>query len=472
MMDNRPLSFIVEGSQGRLLQGDPSWMISGVCLDSRQVQPGDLFVAIQGPRFDGHAFVGEAGRRQAAAALLHRTPAEPPPTLPAIVSVDNTRLALGRLASRYRQDFQLPAIAVCGSNGKTTTKDILASILSQRFLTLRSPASFNNDIGVPLTLLDLHASHQAAILEAGTNHPGELLPLLSMIRPRFGILTSIGREHLEFFGSLEGVIAEEAALAAALPHHGRLFLPADLAGLDLIASRAAAPLTRVGWGPAADWQAADVSIDWAGTRFRILQPEGPWAGSYHLPIPGRHQAINALLAIALAAELGLTPEEARAGLAAFTAPAMRLQTHERRGVRFLNDAYNANPDSTRAALETLRCLPAPGRRIAVLGDFAELGDAAESAHRETGRLAAGLQIDLLVAVGAHASVTAQSARQHGLDNVRECATLEDARSCLGSLLRPGDLVLLKASRSAGLERLLDPIPPLSAHGLPTPPSQP
>ncbi len=472
MMENRPLSYIVEGSRGRLLDGDSTQMICRVCLDSRQVQPGDLFVAIQGPRFDGHAFVSEAGRRHAAAALIHRTPPEPRPPLPAIVSVDDTRLALGRLASRYRQDFQPPVIAVCGSNGKTTTKDIIASILSQRFLTLRSPASFNNDIGVPITLLDLHARHQAAVLEAGTNHPGELLPLLSMIRPRFGILTSIGREHLEFFGSLDGVIAEEAALASALPHHGRLFLPADLAGLDFIASRSAAPLTRVGWDPPADWQAADVSIDWTGTRFRILRPEGPWAGSYLVPIPGRHQVINALLAIALAAELGLSPEDARAGLAAFTPPPMRLQVHECRGVRFLNDAYNANPDSTRAALETLGCLPASGRRIAVLGDFAELGDAAESAHRETGRLAADLPIDLLVAVGVHAPATALSARQHGLDNVLECATLEAARLCLAGLLRAGDIVLLKASRSAGLERLLDSAGPLPAHSPPTPRSQP
>jgi hypothetical protein len=212
-MEPRPLNFIAAACGGNLVSGDERLLVRRICTDSRQVQAGDLFIALPGDRFDGHDFLGEVLRKGAAALMVRHGRAPASPNSASIITVADTRKALGRLAASYRVDFRLPVVAVAGSNGKTTTKDLIASVLKQRFPTLFSEASFNNDIGVPMTLLRLEQTHQAAVLEAGTNHPGELAQLLEMIRPRFGVLTSIGREHLEFFGDLAGVAEEEGWIA-------------------------------------------------------------------------------------------------------------------------------------------------------------------------------------------------------------------------------------------------------------------
>src|SRR5579872_4031833 len=226
-MDFRSLKFVATACAGEQLDGSPDLRISRVCSDSRQAQAGDLFFALPGDRFDGHDFLSEVTNKGAAAVVVERTKAPAGLGGCAVIAVDDTRQALGRLAARYRMDFALPVIAVGGSNGKTTTKELLAAVLRQKFRTLWSEASFNNDIGVPLTLLKLEESHQVAVLEAGTNHPGELAPLVRMIQPRLGVITSIGREHLEFFGDLAGVAGEEGWLAELLPAGGKLFVEGD-----------------------------------------------------------------------------------------------------------------------------------------------------------------------------------------------------------------------------------------------------
>ena len=229
MMEPRTLEFIAASCQGQLVTGERSACVSRVCTDSRLAKPGDLFVAIKGDRFDGHDYAGQALGQGAVAALVNRSRLGQAEVAPAI-HVDETRQALGQLAARYRQDFDTPVIAIGGSNGKTTTKDILATLLGQRFETLSSEASFNNDIGVPLTLLRLQETHRAAVVEVGSNHPGEMQSLLSIVRPTIGVLTSIGREHLEFFGDLDGVLREEGALAEALPEEGCLFVNGAIEG--------------------------------------------------------------------------------------------------------------------------------------------------------------------------------------------------------------------------------------------------
>ncbi len=455
------MKFIAEACAAEIQNGPADMMIRNVCTDSRKAQPGDLFFAIKGDKFDGHDFVNEVAAKVAAvvvekswvgsARCADRTPQRGVPTL----AVDDVRVALGRMAAAYRRDFSPPMIAVGGSNGKTTVKELLASVLRQKFSTLWSEASFNNDIGVPLTLLRLEKTHQAAVLEAGTNHPGELAPLVKMIQPKFGVVTGIGREHLEFFGDVAGVAQEEGWLAELLPVDGKLFLNGDSEWTEKIAARTKAKIVRVGFGEKNDWRANKIRLDKNGVTFQVTAPKPEFCGEYRVNLLGRHQVTNALFAIGLAEELGLSRAEIQRGLAECLPLKMRLQFWEANGVRVLDDGYNANADSMIAALETLCDLPLQGRRVAVLGDMAELGAHSEPAHAEVGRRAAELKIGQLFTVGKNSAATARAARTAGLTRVIEFADVEAAVRAVKNFLKPGDVVLLKASRSSRLERIAE-----------------
>jgi UDP-N-acetylmuramoyl-tripeptide--D-alanyl-D-alanine ligase len=455
-MDARPLQFIADACSGELLNGPADALVRRVCIDSRRVQAGDLFVAIKGERFDAHDYLGDVARKGAAALVVARTRAGQASSLSrslGIIAVDDTRVALGKLAARYRADFNIPIIAISGSNGKTTTKELLASVLRRRLSTLWSEASFNNDIGVPLTLLKLERTHGAAVIEVGTNHPGELPPLLEIIRPQLGVLTNIGREHLEFFGDLEGVAREEGWLAEFLPASGKLFISGDNDWTPQIVRRTKAAVVTVGFAEGNHWRARSVRVGEDGVRFGVESPRSEFSGEYRLRVLGRHQVPNALFALAAGRELGATPGQARRGLAECAPPKMRLQLWEAHGVRVLDDSYNANADSMLAALQTLHDLPCAGRRVAVLGDMAELGPHTAEAHREVGRRCAELGVNRLVAVGKYARETVQAARAAGLNDVSELADVSSAVAGVKQLARPGDLVLLKASRATGLEQV-------------------
>jgi UDP-N-acetylmuramoyl-tripeptide--D-alanyl-D-alanine ligase len=349
----------------------------------------------------------------------------------------------------------LTVVCVGGSNGKTTVKELIASVLKQKLATLWSEASFNNDIGVPMTLLRLEKSHQAAVLEAGTNHPGELAPLVKMIQPRFGVITNIGREHLEFLGDVAGVAREEGRLAELLPTDGTLFLNGDNEWTEKIAARTKAQVVCVGLGGRNDWRAEKIRLDKSGVTFRVRTAKEEFCGEYRINLLGRHQVSNALFAIVVSEELGLGRAEIQRGLAECQPPKMRLQFWEANGVRVLDDAYNANADSTIAALETLCDLPLQGRRVVVLGDMNELGAHSEAAHAEVGRRAAELGIGQLFAIGKMAPVTAEAARDAGLNRVIEFADVEAAMKAVRQFLKTGDVVLLKASRASRLERIAE-----------------
>ena len=460
-MEPRSLKSIALACAGELLGTSPDTLVSRVCSDSREMRPGDLFFALSGERFDGHDFLREAAQKGAAAVVAER--ARVPGNLPCgVIAVDNPRQALGRLAAWYRADFNLPLIAVGGSNGKTTTKELIASVLRQKLRTVWSEASFNNDIGVPMTLLRLEGTYEAAVLEVGTNHPGELAPLVRLSQPRFGVITSIGREHLEFFGDLAGVAAEEGWLAELLPAGGKLFVNGDSPWAAGIARRSRATVVRVGLDSGNDWSASGLQWDGIGIKFRVNAPISSFSGEYRLNLAGRHQAVNALFAIAIGAELGLAPGEIQTGLTECKPPKMRLQLGNWNGVCVLNDAYNANADSMLAALETLRDVPCRGRRVAVLGDMAELGGHSRAAHEEVGKRAAQLGIHQLFTLGEMSGVTVNAARMAGMNTVAEFSSLESAVSAINEYLRPGDAVLFKASRAARLERLLEALRPPDA----------
>jgi len=430
-MDPRSLKFVADATAGVILRGSPDLLVQRVCTDSRQARPGDLFIAIAGEKFDGHQFLPEVTAKGVAAILFEQGKVTTLPAGCALLAVPNTRTAYAQLAARYRQDFDLPIIAVGGSNGKTTTKELLAAVLRERGSALWSEASFNNDIGVP----------------------GELAPLVQLIAPRFGVITSIGREHLEFFGDVNGVAQEEGWLAELLPANGIVFVNGDCPEMDAITARTRARVVRVGFGPRNDWRASEVRFDTGGVTFEVNSPYTDFSGAYRIGLLGRHQVLNALLAGAVGAEVGLTSEQVGRALAGCTPPKMRLQLWEANGVRVLDDAYNANADSMLAALQTLHDLPCAGRRVAVLGDMAELGAHSIAAHVEVGRRAAELGVNRLFAVGKMAGHLAGAARAAGLSAVTEIAEIAGAGETVRRELLPGDVVLLKASRSTRLERV-------------------
>lgn len=451
-MEPRSLKYLAEACGGELRNGSPQRLATSICTDSRKAGPGDLFFALSGERFDAHNFLPEVARTGVIAVVAERKKI-PANFITTVIAVENTRQALGNLAARYRKDFDLPMIAVGGSNGKTTTKELLASVLRQKFKTLWSEASFNNDIGVPITLLKLNSDHEVAVLEVGTNHPGELAPLLHLIRPGVGVITNIGREHLEFFGDLAGVAKEEGELAEILPAGGTLFVNGESELMAQIIHRSRAKVVCVGLTEKNNCYAHDVRFDENGVTFLAKIPRADLCGEYRIKLLGRHQVLNALLAISVAGELGLSRAEIARGLAECEPAKMRLQLWSANEIRILDDSYNANADSMLAALETLRDLPCAGRRIAVLGDMAELGEQSIPSHIELGERAAKVGVDHLFTIGKMSSATAEAARNAGLRNVTEFSEVQSAGAALKIFLRPNDLVLLKASRSTGIERV-------------------
>lgn len=453
-MDPLPLQFFADASGGVLtLPSAGETIVGRVCTDSRDARSGDLFLALKGDRFDAHDFLKEMPLRGVAGVLVAQSRlGDVPSGLPAI-AVPDPKIALGKIAAEYRARYSLRVACVAGSNGKTTTKEMLAALLATKFRTLKSEASFNNDIGVPLTLLRADSSYQAAVLEAGTNHPGELAPLIRMIAPKVGLIPSIGREHLEHFGDLDGVVTEESALGEGLPAEGVLVLNGDQDTSPVLASRTRARVVRAGFGPQNEWRARLTATRWESTAFHLTAPNPRWCGEFELGMPGRHMVANAVVALAAAAEMDANPEAARSALARFSGAKQRLQWTDLGGVRLLDDTYNANADSMLAALETLSDLPCAGRRVAVLGDMAELGSHAESAHREVGAAAVRLGIDVVVAIGRFASLT--SAGADGAQQTLAFPDVEAALPAVRTLIKPGDTILAKASRSSRLERVIE-----------------
>ena len=444
---------------GELLAG-PEAQITGVAIDSRQVQPGDLFVAIRGERVDGHAYVPVAAARGAAAVLVDA--ASPEWRLPAgvaVIRVADPVLALGRLGLYHRRRFPgLSVTAVTGSVGKTTTKDLTAAVLAQGFRLLKTEGNLNTEIGLPLTLFRLTPDAQAAVLEMGMRGPGQIAYLASLAKPRVGVITNIGRTHLELLGSEENIMRAKAELVAALPQDGFAVLNDDDPWTPAVAEHTRARIIRYGWerGPAPrpDVTAADVrGLGPAGTSFRLVTPAG--AADLLLPLPGRHNIANALAAAAVGHAWGLSPEQIAAGLAAARISDKRLNVIEVGPVTVINDTYNASPVSTRAALEVLAGFQA-GRRLAVLGNMLELGEYAAAGHREVGAAAAAVGVDRLVCVGDLAADIAVGACAAGLpaEHVTAVPDNQAAAAALAALVRPGDAVLVKGSRGMAMEQIV------------------
>lgn len=436
-----------------------------VSTDSRTAADGELFFALVGERHDAHQYVADVIARCVAAVVVH---AEQPADVCAaaqakgvsILRVDNTTAALNRLAAAYRNELRTRVIVVGGSNGKTTTKRILHALLCEKFGPaggVASPKSFNNNIGMPLTLLDVEPGHEFVILEIGTNAPGEIAALGAVARPDIAVITSVGLEHLEKLGDLAGVAREEAAIAAYLQPKATLVLPADAPELRAALGNPAAQKILVGLeGTTADLVGTHIVESLSGVRFAING-----RGAYELPLLGAHNVSNALMAIAVARRLGATDEQIRAGLRRTKGAPMRLEPMRIGEYAIINDAYNANPSSMEAALQTFARIVQQGRpgtpgmrSVAILGDMLELGAASDAMHRRVGALVAQHQIDILMAIGAQMAQAAAACRAAG-GVVYHFASTAEARAGMAGLLRPGDAILLKGSRGMALEKILE-----------------
>jgi len=437
---------------GSLLRGDADAQLSGVSIDSRTVAPGQLFVAIAGPNHDGHAYL-EAAVAAGATGLLVARDRELPPGDLSVVAVDDTTRALGSLASGHRARFDGPVVAITGSNGKTTAKEMCAAILDAGAPTLRNRGNLNNQFGLPLTLLAREPDHRRIVVELGMNHRGEIAALAAIARPRVGAVTNVGTAHIEHLGSREAIASEKGDLLAALPADGVAVVNAEDGFAAALAGRTRARVLRFGRSDSADVRPADVTDDAAGFRFRLVTPGGE--APVRVAGLGETTLCNALCAAAAACAAGASLDEVTAGLDAYRPIAGRLERRDLAdGVVMIDDSYNANPQSMEVALRLL-ARSGSGRRLAVLGDMGELGDSAEKAHREAGRLSAELGIDFLVAVGSHAPLVAEGAREAGLagDHIHELSTSEEAGPPVRALLKPGDWVLVKGSRAMHMERV-------------------
>jgi UDP-N-acetylmuramoyl-tripeptide--D-alanyl-D-alanine ligase len=449
-MNSLSLSEIASLSATRLESGNSDLAISHVSTDSRTIKPGDLFVALCGEHFDAHNFLEQVAKAGAAGALVSR---DPPPGLPqtfAILRAADTLVAYQNLAANYRKTLPLKVLGITGSNGKTSTKDFAASILGRAFRVTKTEGNFNNHVGLPRTILEANRDHQFAVWELGMNHPGEIAALARIASPDAGIITNIGIAHIEFMGSREAIAQEKGALAEAIDPGGFVVLNADDDFSGSIANRTRARVIFAGIEEGAI-RAIEVKQTAAGCEFTIV--ESAHRCRAQLPVPGLHMVQNAILAVAAGRAFGVSLEECAAGLVSAPLAKARLQIREIHGVQFIDDSYNANPDSMKAALRTLMELDADGKRIAVLGRMLELGEESERGHREVGEAAATLGIDHLISIGN--DTIALAAEQAGLENSAIAQDASDAAEMLNEIVGPGDLVLIKGSRSSRTELVLD-----------------
>jgi UDP-N-acetylmuramoyl-tripeptide--D-alanyl-D-alanine ligase len=444
---------LVRATEGALVSGDLGVPVAGVSIDSRTLQVGEAFFAIVGHRLDGHAFLGDAAARGAACVVVHTLPDEPPANVPLVLVEDTTR-SLGHLAAWHRSRFTVPVVAITGSIGKTTVKELTAAVLATRGEVLKPASSFNNQWGLPLTLLRLGPEHRAAVVELGTNQAGEIATLSAIARPTVGVVTMVAAVHTEFLGSIDGVREEKAALVRALSPSGIAVLNAD----DMrVASMARETKGRViTFGRAADATVrvvGDATDADDGVAFTL--EVGGRRQPVALAFAGRHNVSNALAAAAVGVALDVPLEDIARGLRA-ARPVGGRGVWKRAGeVSILDDTYNASPASVRAALDTLAARRAGRRAVVVLGDMLELGALSDEAHREVGRLVAALPAAEFVGLGRAAGLAVEAARAAGLVDAHHAASFEDTVGHLLKRLVPGDVVLVKGSRGMRMERVVD-----------------
>jgi UDP-N-acetylmuramoyl-tripeptide--D-alanyl-D-alanine ligase len=461
-----PVSLLLKVTGGELLLGPENAVLNGVSTDSRDTGLGAAFIALPGERVDGHEFTSDAIAAGARALVITQTAGGFESVVEqarrrdvAIVRVSDGLRALQQLAAYHRKRLNCAVVGVTGSTGKTTTKDFLDAVLGRSLNVVSTKGNRNNELGVPLTVLAAGADTEVLVCELGMRGLGQIAELAEIAAPTHGLVTNVGSSHVELLGSEDAIAEAKGELVEAIEGDGFVFLNGDDAYSDVLAKRSLAPVTLYGLSERCAVRAEGISLDAEShASFRIVCEQG--SSEVTLPIPGRHNAYNALAAASVALSLGIGPEGIAEGLAAAEVTEMRMQVFTSAcGIGVINDAYNANPTSMKAALDTLAAMRTAGRRVAVLGDMAELGSLAELAHFRIGEHAATLPIDILVTVGEKAARIGDGAKAGGADplSVRPCASSEEASEVLDDLLEPCDTVLVKASRVMGLERVVEGI---------------
>ena len=456
-MSGRTLRDVAAVTGGTVAADAAAVEYRGVTIDSRNVRPGDLFVAVTGERSDGHRFVHQALDAGAAGAIVRRdVPLDG--RRKSLVEVDDTRVALLDLARAARSALAATVVGITGSTGKTCTKDMTAAVLGQRFKVVASRASFNNEVGLPLTLLEATEDTDVIVCEMGSRGPGHIRLLCDVARPHVGVVTNVGVAHMELFGSPEVLRAAKRELPESLPHDGVAVLNADDPVVSGYASHTNAKPVFFGRSEEAEVRAERIALSrqTAAATFRLVTPAG--LASVTLPVAGEHMVPNALAAAAVGSALGVTVDETAKGLAEAQVSGGRMDVFKTRdGITVVDDSYNANPTSMSAALKAARWMAADGRCIAVLGTMAELGPISLEEHQRIGELLVRLGIDDLVTVGEEARVIAAGAEREGLEpqHIQACDDVDQAIVEVRRLANPGDLVLIKASRAVGLERLAE-----------------
>ncbi|MCG9968083.1 UDP-N-acetylmuramoyl-tripeptide--D-alanyl-D-alanine ligase [Pelotomaculum terephthalicicum JT] len=443
---------IAKAIGGEIIQGDSGVVFSQVSTDSRKIEPGSLFLALRGKKYDAHQFLDLAVAAGAGGLVVDRA-VKVTAGLP-VIKVFDTLAALQALAALNRDRCGIPLIAVTGSNGKTTTKDMIASVLGRRLRTVKTMGNYNNEIGLPLTLLHIDESSEVAVVEMGMRGPGEINTLCRIARPTGAVITNIGEAHLELLGTVSNIAAAKGEILENIPADGFAVLNADSPFIRREAGRCRGKVIFFGTDKECEIMVKDVRAEKGGNQFTAKISGREWG--FSLSLPGRHNVLNALAAIAVGREFGFSIEEIAEGLNTVTLSDMRLEIIEAADVKIINDAYNASPASTGAALRVLKEVSGGRCTVAVLGNMLELGPRAVEGHVEVGSIAADLGVDSLVVVGDLASGIAEGAVRSGMPagKIHSCANNQEAITVLNSILRKGDVVLVKGSRAMHMEQIV------------------
>ena len=439
---------------GIIRQGDPTVKFTGISTDTRKLLPGSLFIALRGEKYDARQFLEQAIVAGAAGFIVDRPVELPGNNLP-VLEVADTLLGLQNLAAWNRAQCNAPLVGVTGSAGKTSTKDVLASVLGARLRTIKTPGNFNNEIGLPLTLLQMDEKCEIAVVEMGMRGIGQIDSLCRIAKPTVAVITNIGEAHIELLGSIENIAKAKGEILDHIPADGFAVLPAADPLIHKEAERCRGKMIYFGLESDCDVFAKNIRADKKGNRFTV--EAGGMEEDYFLPMPGRHNVLNALAAIAVSREIGLSPAEIRQGLFNAVITQMRSEILEYGEITVINDSYNANPASVKAALQFLQEVSAGRKMVAVLGDMLELGDRGVTGHKEVGAEAALTGVDRLVTVGERAANIAEGAKDSGMPgkNIFPCAGKGEAIETLRKTMQPGDVVLVKGSRSMGMEQIVE-----------------
>lgn len=443
---------IINATGGGIISKGECSSVTGITTDSRKAGPGELFIPLSGERFDGHDFIAKAFEGGACAALTHRDGIEPAGRL--LIRVKDTSAALRDLAAYYRSKFNIPFVGITGSVGKTSTKDMVACVLRSRFNVLATSGNLNNEIGVPLTVFRLEDSHEAAVLEMGMSGFGEISRLTAVVRPAVAIITNIGMSHIEQLGSRQNILKAKLEILEGLDSKGLVVLNWDDNLLNGVKSLLTHRTVSYGLEEGADYRAGSINSSGEGGVDFELTVEGR-SYDVHLPAPGVHNVYNALAAVAAGRELGVPMEDVIRGISEYKTGKMRMNIISAGGVKVINDAYNASPQSVKAALDVLAEIAAAGDRIAVLGDMLELGGWTKDAHIEVGRYLAGKRLSRLLTVGPNAEYMAQGAAEAGFpgERIDSFPDNEKAGAFLDKIVKNGDAILIKGSRGMRMEEL-------------------